>query len=87
MDSKSKFSEIITIFERVRPEIERGIAQMQPIERKKARQMWLELVEMVESKDDDIRAFADKLSRFNKQIYECRNRSRILASAVDMNVI
>ena len=87
MDSKSKFSEIITIFERVRPEIERGIAEMQPVERKRAKQMWMELVEMVETKDDDIRTFADKLSKFNKQVYECRNRSRILASAGDMNVI
>jgi hypothetical protein len=86
MDSRSKFSEIVTIFERVRPEIERGIAEMQPTERKKARQMWLELVEMVETRNADIRTFVDKLSRFNKQVYECRNRSRVLASAADMNV-
>ena len=87
MDSQSKFGEIVTIFERVRPEIERGIDEMQPFERKKARELWQELVEMVETRDDDIKIFADKLSRFNKQIYEYRNRARILVSVADMNVI
>ena len=87
MDSQSKFSEIVTIFERVRPDIERGIDEMQPFERKKARELWQELVEMAESRDYDIRKFANKLGRFNKQIYEYRNRAPILATAADMNAI
>ena len=87
MDSQSKFNEIITIFERVRPAIERGIASMQPIEQKKAEKIWQELIVMVETGDDDIMTFADKLSKFNMQVCEYRNCSRILASDIKMKVI
>lgn len=87
MDSQSKFDEIITIFERVRPAIERGIASMQPIEQQKAEKIWQELVVMVNTGDDDIKTFADKLSKFNKQVCEYRDRSRVLASDIKMKVI
>ena len=85
MDNRSKFNEIVSIFEKVRPSIERGITTMQSVDQQRAKQLWQELVEMVETKDDDIKTFADRLNRFNKQIYEYRNRSRLLASGMDMN--
>lgn len=85
MDNRTKFNEIVTIFEKVRPSIERGINTMQPIDQQRAKQLWQELVEMVETKDADIKIFADKLNRFNKHIHEYRNRSRLLGSGIDMN--
>ena len=87
MDNQSKFGEIITIFERVRPAIERGIASMQPIEQRKAEKIWQELVVMVDTGNDDIAIFADKLSRFNKQVCGYRDRARVLASDIKMKVI
>lgn len=87
MDSQSKFNEILTIFERVRPAIERGIALMQPIEQKKAEKIWQELIVIVETGDDDIKTFADKLSKFNEQVCEYQSRSRVLASDIKMKVI
>lgn len=87
MKQESTFSEIVTIFEKARPAIECGINSMQPPNRKEAEQIWQELVEMVENKENNIIKFSDKLREFNKCVYEYQIRAQILASSAQMDTI
>ena len=87
MNKESRFQKLVTIFERTRPDIERGLDSMQPHARQKAKQIWQELVSMMENKEDDIEKFAGKLDEFNQHIARYKARAKVLDSNVEMNVV
>ena len=87
MDEESRFQELVAIFERTRPAIERGLNSMQSHSQQRAKQIWQELVSMIEDKEDDIEKFASKLDEFNQQITEYQARAKVLASNAKMDVI
>ena len=87
MDEESRFQELVAIFERTRPAIERGLNSMQSHSQQRAKQIWQELVSMIEDKEDDIEKFARKLDEFNQQITEYQARAKVLASNAKMDVI
>jgi len=87
MDKQSKFDEVVAIFEKTRPAIERGIGSMQSHGQQKTKQIWQEMVIMIESGEQDIEKFADKLQEFNKQVYEYQTRCRMLSPNANMHVI
>ncbi len=87
MDEKSRFKKLAAIFDKTRPAIEHGLASMQSHSQQRAKQIWQELVSMVETEESDVEKFARKLEEFNRQIAEYQARSRILASNAEMNVI
>ncbi len=87
MDEKSRFKELAAIFERTRPAIEHGLASMQSHSQQRAKEIWQELVSMVEIGESDVEKFARKLEEFNRQIAEYQARSRILTSNAEMDVI
>ena len=87
MNKRSTFDNIIDIFEIARPSIERGINSMQSHERQKTKQIWQDLVSMIETREGDIEKFAGKLKEFSQQVHEYRVRSLMLSSDTKMNVI
>ena len=87
MSKRSTFDNIIDIFEIARPSIERGIDSMQSHDRQKTKQIWQELVSMIETREGDIEKFAGKLKEFSQHIHKYRVRSLILSSDTKMDVI
>ena len=85
--NQSTFDSIIDIFEIARPSIERGIDSMQSHDRQKAKQIWQEMVSMIETREGDIEKFSDKLKEFSQQVHEYRVRSLILSSNIKMNIL
>ncbi len=85
--NQSTFDSIIDIFEIARPSIERGIDSMQSHDRQKAKQIWQEMVSMIETRESDIEKFSDKLKEFSQQVHEYRARSLILSSNIKMNIL
>ncbi len=85
--NQSTFDSIIDIFEIARPSIERGIDSMQSHDRQKAKQIWQEMVSMIEAREGDIEKFSDKLKEFSQQVHEYRVRSLILSSNIKMNIL
>ena len=87
MNKEPRFQELVAIFERTRPVIERGLDSMQPHARQKAKQIWQDLVSMMENKEYDIEKFAGKLDEFNQHIARYKARAKVLDSNVEMNVV
>ncbi len=87
MNEKSTFDSILNLFEIARPSIERGIDSMQSHDRQKTKQIWQEMVSMIESREADMEKFADKLKELSQLIHEYRVRSRILSSDIKMNIL
>ncbi|MFC1717023.1 hypothetical protein ACFL6S_25370 [Candidatus Poribacteria bacterium] len=85
--NQSTFDSIIDIFEIARPSIEQGINSMQSHDRQKAKQIWQEMVSMIETREGDIEKFSDKLKEFSQQVHEYRVRSLILSSNIKMNIL
>ena len=72
---------------RTRPAIERGLELMQPYCQAEAKQIWQELVSMIEAGEDDIGKFANKLDDFNVYMAEYQARSRALSANAEMDII
>ena len=85
--NQSTFDSIIDIFKIARPSIERGIDSMQSHDQQKAKQIWQEMVSMIETREGDIEEFSDKLKEFSQQVQEYRVRSLILSSNIKMNTL
>ena len=87
MDSESRPGKLENTFERVRPVIERVLESMQSSDQQRTKELWQELVSMIEAESYNIEMFAEKLSDFSRQIHEYIVRSRMLSSNEKLTTI
>jgi hypothetical protein len=83
---QTDYSKVADAFAVSRPVIERGLELMQCREKQQAKQVWQELVSMVEAEDEDVEKFARKLGELYKIVREYDIRSQELSSDLSIRV-